>query len=383
MGASEDRATYEAALGLAWLSQFGCSPLLRLMPQHGLKAVWKASEKTLCDQWKLAPAVAARLQEKRTAFSPAAMRDLLKQSGLIFIPFGAPNFPAELVQLSYPPAGLFVKGEVDKLDHLLRLPRVTLVGTRKSSPYGNRVVDLVACAFVGGGVAVVSGLALGIDGRAHEAALDAGGMTAAVLGCGADIVYPPSHQRLYEKVAARGLIISEFPPGTRPDRWTFPHRNRLLAALGDAVVVVEGSQVSGALQTAAAAVELGRSVFAVPGPITCESHEGCNRLIYDGALPVIDPFVAVEEFLLRTRIERGDRLPAAEKCAGVGPDAPAGGTSPYDAPVLEALDSGACTIDCLISRTGLNARQIAVSLTELEVGGLVVRAGGGLYIRAP
>ena len=137
-------------------------------------------------------------------------------------------------------------------------------------------------AFAARGVAVISGMALGIDGRSHEAALEAGGMTVAVLGCGADIVYPARHRSLYELIAGKGLILSELPPGTPPAAWTFPHRNRLLAALGDAVVVIEGAPTSGAMQTADQAAGLGRPVFAVPGSIYSDNQRGCNLLVRDG-----------------------------------------------------------------------------------------------------
>ncbi|HLA82802.1 MAG TPA: DNA-processing protein DprA [Thermoleophilia bacterium] len=384
MGGSsaEDVAAFEAALGLAWLGQYGCSPLLQLLARESAETIWTASRETL-QKWGLAPSVVARFHGKRETFSAAAIRGQMDSSGLAFVPFGSPWFPKELAELKYPPAGLFVKGPPDRMECLLRVPRVTLVGTRRASPYGKRVADLLATAFVGRGVAVISGLALGIDGRAHQAALDARGTTAAILGCGADIAYPPRHRCLYERVTREGVIISELPPGALPARWTFPHRNRLLAALGDAVVVVEGSRQSGALQTAEAALELGRPVFAVPGLITSENHQGCNWLIFDGAAPAVDPSVTVEEFLLRTRIEMGDRSPVVGEAANPRPEKLTGAGSPLHTPVMEALAVGACTVDDLVARSGMDARRVTVALAELEVHGLVFRSGGGLYIRAP
>jgi DNA processing protein len=177
--------------------------------------------------------------------------------------------------------------------------------------------------------------------------------------------------------------MSELPPGVPPARWTFPHRNRLLAALGDAVLVVEGSRRSGALQTAGAALDLGRPVFAVPGLITGENHQGCNWLIYDGAAPAVDACVAVEEFFLRTRIERMDRSLAARESGDLGSAEATRAGSPSCALVLEALADCACSVDGLVSRTLLEARQVTVALSELAVRGLVVRSDLGLYIRAP
>jgi DNA processing protein len=377
-----DGCAYEAALGLAWLSQFGCSPLLQLLPRHGAEMVWSAPRATLI-AWGVAHAVVARFEMKRATFSVAAAQELVDQRGLVFVPFGSAQFPHELTELRYPPAGLFLRGAWERLEQVLRASRITVVGTRKSTPYGNRVADLFATAFVDRGVVVVSGLAMGIDGRAHQAALEAGGTTVAILGCGADIVYPARHRRLYDQVASEGVVISELPPGTAPARWTFPHRNRLLAALGDAVLVVEGSRVSGALQTAGAALELGRPVFAVPGLITNENHQGCNWLIYDGAAPAVDPSVTVEEFFLRTRIERKDRSPAVGESAGVCSAKQGEAWLPSHVLVLEALAAGVCSIDTLVSRTRMEARQVTVALAELEIRGLVARSGGGLYIRAP
>jgi DNA processing protein len=158
----------------------------------------------------------------------------------------------------------------------------------------------------------------------------------------------------------------------------------LLAALGDAVLVVEGSLTSGAMQTADHAAQLGRPVFVVPGPISAEGHKGCNLLVRDGAIPALDPDATVEEFLLQTRIERGDRRPPEEDRAGVGRQTPlqelaAAGREA----ILEAMDERPCSIDALVLRTGMVARRLTAAMAELELVGLVMRAGPGLYIRAP
>ena len=209
----------------------------------------------------------------------------------------------------------------------------------------------------------------------------------AILGCGADIIYPRCHRWLYEKISEKGVVASELPPGACPTRWTFPHRNRLLAALGDAVMVVEGSNTSGALQTAKWALDLGRPVFSVPGSIFKEGNEGCNNLLYDGAVPALRPKAMVEDFLAQTRIERG-RRGAQEPDPTVGSEE---GTAARVVAVadsrgrrvLEALDSGPATVDGLVALTGLATREIGAALGELEVIGLVERGGPGIYMRAP
>jgi DNA processing protein len=230
-------------------------------------------------------------------------------------------------------------------------------------------------------------MALGVDARAHEAAMKAGGLTIAVLGCGPDIVYPRRNRQLYDKAAESGVVVSELPPGTAPARWTFPHRNRLLAALGDAVLVVEASRTSGALQTASWALELGRPVFSVPGPIYADGHRGCNLLLYEGACPAVEPCVTVEDFLLQTRIERGRRQVSEgghrKTLGGTGQSCSVHNPGSRNGTVLEALTFDPSSVDCLIERTGLTAREVTAALAELELAGLAARAGPGTYIRAP
>ncbi|MFH0915555.1 MAG: DNA-processing protein DprA [bacterium] len=382
---------------------------MRFLEREGPEAVWRASRRRLLD-WGLVPSAVDRFEEKRRCFAPEQIAALLTRTGLRFLPYGSPYYPPELAQLSYPPAGLFARATEGALARLQRLARVTIVGTRRATPYGLRVTEAFASAFAAAGVAVVSGLALGIDGRAHQAAFDAGGLTVAVLGCGADVVYPQRHRSLCERIGKEGVVLSELPPGTPPARWTFPHRNRLLAALGDAVLVTEGSRTSGALQTASWALELGRVVFAVPGPIAADSHEGCNRLLYEGAGPALDPCVTVEDFLLQTRIEREERRVAERPDEGLGGRdgssararfADSGsadrvaerlddagryrcqGTVACADGIMEALENSGCSVDSLVGHTGLAPRQLTAALAEMELMGLVMRAGPGLYIRAP
>ena len=338
----------------------------------------------------MTPAAVGRFETKRRQFRLDESEALLLESDLRFLPYGSSYYPRELIQLDHPPAGLFARGTDRALAGLLRVPRVTIVGTRKATAYGLRAAEAFAATFASRGVAVMSGMALGIDGRAHRASLDAGGLTVCILGCGADVIYPCCHRALYERIRAQGIILSELPPGTPPARWTFPRRNRLLAALGDALLVIEGSQVSGALQTASWSLELGRPVFVVPGPIGVESHRGCNQLLYDGAGPAVDPCVTVEDFFLQTRIHTSEcgRTGCAVGRAGATGDQPGvPGRSAFERPhadsILAALVAGPCSVDGLMEVTGLSARQLNVGLAELEILGLIVRAGPGQFIRAP
>ncbi|MBC7294130.1 MAG: DNA-processing protein DprA, partial [Thermoleophilia bacterium] len=215
-------------------------------------------------------------------------------------------------------------------------------------------------------------------------------------------VYPMRHRGLYEQLLRSGLLASEYPPGTPPARWTFPLRNRLLAALGDAVLVVEGARNSGALQTADWALLLGRPVLAVPGPIGPVTHEGCHWLLHEGAVPAIDPALAVEDFFSLTRIERGERTVRLSACKDLesrkAQDASVDslGVSLRDcgleigvdvgspeAAVWGALAEGGRFIDELAQQAGLSARETCAALGRLEVLGLVLRSPAGRYIRAP
>jgi DNA processing protein len=347
--------------------------------------LWSASEDDLRNEDMAADATRRFILSRRPQVLRQAVASL-KASGLRFVAYGTHGYPKQLTHLSHPPAGLFLKGSEERLEELLRLPRITIVGTRKASAYGTRLARDFAAAFAARGVAVVSGMALGIDGKSHEAALEVGGLTAAVLGCGADVIYPPRHRGLYQLIAGKGLVLSELPPGTPPSTWSFPNRNRLLAALGDAAFVVEGSLTSGAMQTAEHATALGRPVFAVPGSIYLENHRGCNLLLRDGAGLALDPEATVEEFLLQTRIERETRRPPEREGIsrrGMGQDPFRELISTGREAILELISERACSIDVLALRTGIGVRQLACAMAELELAGLATRAGPGLYIRAP
>lgn len=384
----DEKKRYLAALGIAYASMECGQPVLRLLKGFALEDIWAAGPEGL-NKMRMAALPAQKfLAAKRAQVSRGTLDQALaalEAAGLFFVPYGSPAYPERLRDLSHPPAGLFVRGDAGRLQELQRSARITIVGTRRATTYGNRAAREFAAAFAARGIAVISGMALGIDGRSHEAALGEGGLTAAVLGCGADVVYPPRHRALYDSIAGNGLIMSELPPGTPPSRWTFPDRNRLLAALGDGVLVIEGSVTSGAMQTAELAAHLGRSVFAVPGPIYCDGHRGCNLLIRDGGTPALEPEITVEEFLLQTRIERGERLPPDSDMTpdGARQDpfrelAVAGREA-----ILESMAEEACSIDALVLRTGMAVRRLTGAMAELELAGLVRRAGPGLYIRAP
>jgi DNA processing protein len=283
-------------------------------------------------------------------FDERGYLERLAAAGQRFLARSAREFPPLLRAIHDPPAGLFLRGEADPA--VLARPAVAVVGARASSGYGSSVARSLGRELAAAGLVVVSGLARGIDAEAHRGALDAGGTTVAVLGCGIDRDYPAAHAELARRVAAAGLIVSEYAPGVEPAPWRFPARNRIVAGLCAATVVVEARERSGALITADLALEEGREVFAVPGEITSSLSAGTNALLKLGATPLTGS---------------GDVLASY----GIEPEPAPAATSP----LLELLPASA---DELVRRTGLAADEIARALVELELAGLV-SASEGLY----
>lgn len=269
---------------------------------------------------------------------------------------GRPGYPPLLAELHDPPARLYLRGGPAEI---LARPSVAIVGARSCSLYGAQVARELARELAGAGVVVVSGLARGVDGEAHRGALAAGGLTVAVLGCGIDRDYPRAHADLARRVSENGLVVSEYPPGIEPSPWRFPARNRIVAGLAGATVVVEARRRSGALITADFALELGRDVFAVPGEITSGLSEGTNDLIRQGAIPLL---AAADVF----------------EAMGIEPEPPGppASVSPEADAVWGVLQDGVLTLDEISRTTGVGAAEVAVALTELELAGLVVQADG-------
>ncbi|HEY8028138.1 MAG TPA: DNA-processing protein DprA [Gaiellaceae bacterium] len=283
----------------------------------------------------LRPPDSARWRAHVRAFDASAYEQRLAALGYRF----SCVLPPLLRSIHDPPVGLFARGDAP-LDVLAR-PAVAIVGARACSGYGASVARSLGRELAGAGLVVVSGLARGVDGEAHRGALDAGGTTVAVLGCGIDRDYPAAHADLARRIAETGLIVSEYAPGVEPAPWRFPARNRVVAGLCAASIVVEARERSGALITADLALEEGREVFAVPGEITSALSAGTNGLLKLGAAPLT---------------AAGDIL------ASFGIEPPS--VSDTASPLLELLPA---TADELVRRTGRDAAEIARELVELEL----------------
>jgi DNA processing protein len=280
---------------------------------------------------------------------------------------GKPGYPPSLLDLQDDaPAQLFGCGN-DGLVRALEPGRaVTIVGSRHASAYGLHVAERLGGSLAAAGLVIVSGMARGIDAAAHRGALGAGGVTLAVLGGGADVVYPARARRLYGEILHAGAVVSEAPPGRRPESWSFPVRNRIMAALGAITVVVEAAQPSGSLITARRALELGREVGAVPGQVTSRVSEGTNDLIADGAVPVR----GAQDIL--------DRL-LGVGARGASRHGPA--LEPALARVLEAVELGRASCDAVANTSGVTAGEAAIGLARLELLGYLRVDADGRYSR--
>ena len=264
---------------------------------------------------------------------------------------GDPEYPIELLDLALPPRELFAIGRASALSK----PRVAIVGTRNSTGYGERATRTLTRALVQAGVSVVSGMARGIDATAHRTAIEEGGNTVAILGTGVDVPYPVGHRNLHAKLAEKGLVLSENPPGAKAQKGSFPKRNRIIAALAPVTIVVEAGFRSGALNTASQALELGRTVAAVPGPIDSDQSRGSNQLLRDGAILIAAPEDALS--LL------GISVPTEKAPPPLLPDS--------EQKIWDAIEGGFTNTDSLPSATGLTLAECLAAITSLEIMGLV------------
>lgn len=298
--------------------------------------------------------------------------DQAEQLGIWLVTAVDAGYPQRLRELELPPPCLFCRATEDPNtgSRPLKAPAIGIVGPRNADPYGLEAARWFAADLSAAGLVITSGFARGVDGTSHEAAARAGNPTVAILGCGVDIAYPRQNQRLIEPILeSGGLIVSEFPLGTHPERWRFPVRNRLIAAQTLGTVVVQASPRSGSLISARLALEHGRDVFAVPGRIFDQRSKGTNLLLRDGAHVAIEPQsvldalpLSIQDELLRRRLGTDGAL--------------------RHRTVLEYLASRPCTVDALAEQSGLSVDLLLQDLTDMELGGQVERQAGGVFTAA-
>jgi DNA processing protein len=285
-----------------------------------------------------------------------------------------PGYPALLRPVPDAPPVLFAQGNVALLEH----PAVAIVGSRDHSAYGAEVCRRIAWAAAEAGVVVVSGMARGLDAVAHQAALEAGGRTIGVLGNGLGVIYPAANRRLYERVGSEGLLLTEFPPGDKPSAGSFPRRNRIISGLARVTVVVEAGATSGALITAGTALDQGREVMVVPGPITSPRSVGCNRLLRDGAAPLLEMRDLLDHF--------PDAVPppAARRLVALGQSPPAplpDSLGEAERRVALLLGPEPSEVEELVTRAGLPPSAVLAALSGLEIAGVAAQRAGRRFVR--
>jgi DNA processing protein len=318
----------------------------------------------------------ARDQRGNAAALRARAADAIDRAGahgIAAVTWSDASYPVALTTIADPPPVIWARGRIDALSQ----PSVAIVGSRAASSYALSVAEQLAADLAACGLLVVSGLARGVDSAAHRGALAGGGATVAVLGSGVDVMYPPEHAPLAADISADGAVVSELPPGTPPQPWCFPLRNRIISGLSRAVVVIEAGEKSGSLITARCALEQGRDVLAVPGNVLSGRNRGAHGLLRDGAKIVESADDILEELGMTRQLGPGVGPPVADDSRGLTPTI----TRTPD-PILACLTAGEpADLDAIADRSGLSTVRLLPRLFELELQGLVTRVGGGRFVR--
>ena len=321
------------------------------MPRVGARAYSELTRAWGSPGQALRAVVPANGQRQYRDRARSVMRDG-EACGARLLLIGDDAYPEVLHELVDPPPFLFVLGDLSVLDR----PAVAIVGTRRSTLYGERTTDAIATALATAGACIVSGMARGIDGVAHRAALRCKGVTAAILGTGVDVAYPVGHRGLHRAIIERGVVISEFPCGSGAERASFPRRNRIIAALARATIVIEAGEKSGALITAEHALDLNRDIGVVPGPVDSPQCVGSNRWMQTGAYPILDAGDALMMLRLDDPVVRSAAVPELRG---------------DERAIWITLAAGATPTDLLSEATGLPPSRALAAVTGLEMAGLV------------
>ncbi len=350
-------------VGFNLVKGIGAVRLRALIAHFGsVEAAWAASTDDLRAAG-LGPKATEGLEKIRREVDLPRVWSQIEKQNIQILTWDDDLYPSRLKEIDQPPPVLYVRGEWTAEDEFA----VAIVGTRRVTPYGRQITEELAAFLAGNGITVVSGLARGVDAVAHQAALRAGGRTAAVLGSGVDKIYPPEHRQLAEQITKQGALVSDYAPGTPPEAANFPPRNRIISGLSMATVVVEAGETSGALITAEFAAEQGREVFAVPGSILAPQSKGTNKLIQQGAQPLL----SVNDIMQALNLTRLGAQKAARKVLPA--DA-------VEAQLLGALGDQPVHVDELRNQTGLPIEKVSATLTLMELKGMVRQVGGMNYV---
>jgi DNA processing protein len=349
-------------VGFNLVKGIGAVRLRSLLDVFGdAKAAWDAPQDALKSAG-LHPNLVANLAKARKEISLEKVWENIQKLGITVLTWEDPAYPSRLKDVSPSAPVLYLRGTLEPDDTWA----VAIVGTRRVSAYGRQVTARIATRLAQAGVTIVSGLARGVDGIAHKTALEQGGRTLAVLGSGVDRIYPPEHRNLATQIMEQGAVISNYPPGTAPEASNFPPRNRIISGLSMATIIVEAGARSGALITAAFAVEQGRDVFAVPGSILAPQSQGTNRLIQEGARVLLDPQDILEVLDLT-------RVTEQSTARMVLP------TNATEAQLFEVLSHEPLHVDEIRNQTRLSIEDVTANLALMELKGMVRQVGGMRY----
>ncbi|AFY43521.1 DNA-processing protein DprA [Nostoc sp. PCC 7107] len=366
----------ERAYWLAWAQISGIGPVLlqRLQEHFGnLSTAWAASKAELGEVEGFGLQTLNKVIKMRSQLHPEQLLNQHQQENPNFWTPADANYPRLLLETPSPPPVLYYRGEVDLQENFGQKPMVGIVGTRQPSDYGIRWTRQISTALAQNGFTVVSGMAEGIDTESHSATIKAGGRTLAVLGTGVDVIYPHKNRDLYKQILGAGLVLSEYPAKTPPDRAHFPRRNRIIAGLSRAILVMEAPLKSGALITATYANDFGRDIYALPGRLDDYPSQGCLKLISQGASII---FRELDELLsLLGAVPKLDTVatsPTTEKLS----------LPNLSPPMQQIIDAIACNIlsfDAIVQTTGIPASAVSGFLLQLELMGLVSQLPGMRY----
>jgi DNA processing protein len=362
---------------LVWSQIPGLGPVLlkRIYQQfETLENAWKATPRALGTVNGLGEKLIAQILDSRSGLDPVEFYARhLAQNPQFWTP-ADPDYPRLLWETPSPPPVLYYQGAVNPLENQGAVPAIALVGTRFPTEHGRRWTIKISRSLAQHGFVVVSGLAAGIDGEAHRSCLAAGGRTWAVLGTGLDLIYPPQHRDLFQEITQKGLIITEYPRGTKPDRGNFPARNRIIAGLCRGILVLEAPTKSGSLITARYATEFNRDVYTLPNSPEVEEARGCLRLIHNGAEVIVD----LDELLNNLGVLPPLDAPQGEQLSLLPP---APDLAPLTLQVYGAVTLEPLSFDSVVQRCGLDTGTVSGELLQLELLGLVTQLPGMRYQR--
>ena len=360
----------------------GRSKIPLLIKKFGnAKALFEASEAELLSAGLCEPKNVFQFIRKRSFELPKRIDTYCRLNGVRIVSIYDEDYPKSLKEIHDPPLVLYVRGAIPKSNYA-----IGVVGSREASHYGLKAANLFATDLAREGIPIISGGAKGIDAAAHEAALKAGGTTVAVLGCGLDIAYPASNQKLFERIAQSGAVISEYPPGTAPMSQNFPARNRIIVGLSRGIVVAEAAQKSGALITAHIAADEGREVYCVPGNIFENTSIGCHDLIRQGA-KLVDSVTDILEDKIAWQIAMQQKVfqPSIFEPTDDNPkdsmESITSATSELGENILALLKQGPLSLEEITEQSGKSVPEISMELLELQVAGYIDMDSWNRYFR--